>query len=141
MTNATAGLIAFGILAILTAILFALVRMSESGHGSRAKDLAEFLKQWREAESKFERVVILLWFLRALFRIGLLGASVTVISALALAAAQIFGGGWEIARQILCDVLRFIETIVKGKATSCEPAPVPAPPTPGTPAPAQPALG
>lgn len=122
MSNTTAGLFALLIVAAVATILIALGRMNETGHGSRIKDLREILEQWRSARSSGEKVLIFFWYLRALFRVGYYGATISVVSALAVAAAQILGGpAWELVRQMLCDVLRFLETLIKGKATSCEP--------------------
>lgn len=130
MSNTTAGLIALLILAVLAVILFALGRMNESGHGSRINDLREILGLWRGAESKSERALILIWFLRALFRLGYYSAIVSVLGLFAVAAANIFGISWEIARAIVCAVLRFMEKLLFGSATSCEPAPAGPPVSP-----------
>jgi hypothetical protein len=126
MTNTTAGLIALVILAALVVALFILCRASESGHGSRFKDLDEGLKRLKEADSWTAKFFVIFYFGRILVRIGQWGFAAAAIAALASMAAAIFGGGWEIARQMLCDVLRFLETMLKGAATSCPP-PAPAP--------------
>lgn len=119
MSNITAGLIALVILAVLVVVLFKLCRASESGHGSRLKDLDEALKRFNEAKTWGAKLFVIFYFGRSLARIGQWGFAATVIAALASMAAAIFGGGWEIGRQMLCDVLRFIETMFNGKATSC----------------------
>jgi hypothetical protein len=96
-------------------------RMSETGHGSRLQDLDEGLKRWRNAKSFGERLFILFYFGRLFVRIGQWGYAATAVTALATMAAAVFGGGWEIGRQMLCDVLRFIENIRTGKPTACAP--------------------
>ncbi len=122
MSDATAGLVALLIVAVVATLLIVLGRMNETGHGSRVKDLREILEQWRSARTSGERALIFFWYLRALFRVGYYAATISVVGALTVAAAQIFGGpAWELVRQMLCDVLRFLETLIKGKATSCEP--------------------
>jgi hypothetical protein len=121
MSSTTAGLIALAILAVVAIVILVLGRMSETGHGSRTKDLGEFLKAWRDAKSRGERTLILIWYLRALFRLGYYGASIAIFSALAAAAGSIFGVSWEILREMLCAVLRFLERLLLEDATSCLP--------------------
>jgi hypothetical protein len=127
MTNITAGLIALVILTVLVVVLFVLCRASESGHGSRVKDLDEGLRRLKEAKTWGAKLFVFFYFGRSLMRMGQWGFAAAAIGALATMAAAIFGGGWEIGRQMLCDVLRFIETMFNGKATSCTP------PEPATP--------
>lgn len=131
MTNLTAGLVALVILAVLVVVLFILCRASESGHGSRMKDLDEAIKRFESAKTWSTKLFVILYFARSLARIGQWGFAAAAIGALAAMAAGIFGGGWEIARQMLCDVLRFFETMFKGEATSCPP-PSPEPAAGGT---------
>lgn len=135
MSPTTAGLIALGILVLFALIVLALGCLSETGHGSRVNDLRELLAMLDSAKTRGRKALILGWYLRAILRAGYYGAVISTIGALTAAAAAMFGGGWEIARQMLCHVLRFVETIVRGKAISCEPvaAQAPLPPTTLTP--------
>jgi hypothetical protein len=122
MSYTIAGLIAFVLLIGLAIIVLANGRMSETGHGSRVKDLREILDMLDSAKTRGRRVLIIIYYLRALFRGSYWTTMAAIFGGLCMLAAAIFGGGWEIARQMLCDVLRFIETMVNGKATSCEAA-------------------
>lgn len=117
MTATTAGLIAFAILVVVAVILLILGRMSETGHGSRIKDLSEILDAWRKAKSGGERALIFFWYLRGLFRLGYYGATVTVVGSLAMAAGSIFGFSWEIAREMLNSVLHFLERFFPADST------------------------
>lgn len=123
MSNTVAGLIGLGMMALLAVALFVLCRASESGHGSRFRDLDEALERLKKAETLTAKLFVFFYFGRSLVRTGNWGYCAAAITAFGIALAGLFGGGWEIGRQMLCDVLRFLENMIKGKAMSCSPPP------------------
>ena len=92
---------------VVAVILLILGRMSETGHGSRIKDLSEILDAWRKAKSGGERALIFFWYLRGLFRLGYYGATVTVVTVndpiLAETADLKVGSDW-LAKQCLAEL-------------------------------------
>jgi len=123
VTDTTAALIAFGMLLLIALGLVILGVFSNTGSGSKVRDLAKGMRAYRKARTHGERLLVFLWFGRALMRTGYWGAVAAVIAALGGIAIGLFGGNWQIARQILCEAYRFAERMLKGTVTVCAPFP------------------